>query len=258
MPRARPGLEAPAWVFKALHIVHKSTAIESPGLFMSLATHNHGCTAQPSEYKAAPHPGFPTPAAASLHRLSAVQLPTPVLAGLCGRRLILRDPASDIVLASPSAAVPHTHASALTRRGCGQRRRETATRRSCTHQARTTRRRCSHKKTCARRSSPCTTMACSTALTLPIATVTALASVPTPEPKHRAQRRVILGNLIGPNGEQLTSQDAYKIIVFVGEETLRPSWLSTPPLAGAAASCADTERAIAIAKMRILVGGGWI
>ncbi|KAG2118384.1 hypothetical protein DEU56DRAFT_747829 [Suillus clintonianus] len=46
--------------------------------------------------------------------------------------------------------------------------------------------------------------------------------------KHHAQARAILGNLIGPNGEQLTSTDPYSTTVFVGglsplvsEETLR-------------------------------------
>ncbi|KIJ57135.1 hypothetical protein M422DRAFT_238703 [Sphaerobolus stellatus SS14] len=45
---------------------------------------------------------------------------------------------------------------------------------------------------------------------------------------HQAQARAILGNLIGPNGEQLTSSDPYNTTVFVGglsplisEETLR-------------------------------------
>ncbi|KAJ7871811.1 hypothetical protein B0H14DRAFT_201810 [Mycena olivaceomarginata] len=46
--------------------------------------------------------------------------------------------------------------------------------------------------------------------------------------RHAAQARAILGNLIGPNGEQLTSTDPYNTTVFVGglsplvgEETLR-------------------------------------
>ncbi|KAF9036892.1 hypothetical protein BDZ89DRAFT_1110556 [Hymenopellis radicata] len=46
--------------------------------------------------------------------------------------------------------------------------------------------------------------------------------------KHHAQAQAILGNLIGPNGEQLTSTDPYNTTVFVGglsplisEETLR-------------------------------------
>ncbi|KAF7352151.1 hypothetical protein MVEN_01178300 [Mycena venus] len=46
--------------------------------------------------------------------------------------------------------------------------------------------------------------------------------------RHTAQARAILGNLIGPNGEQLTSTDPYNTTVFVGglsplvgEETLR-------------------------------------
>ncbi|KAJ2930415.1 hypothetical protein H1R20_g6693, partial [Candolleomyces eurysporus] len=46
--------------------------------------------------------------------------------------------------------------------------------------------------------------------------------------RHSAQARQILGNLIGPNGEQLTSTDPYNTTVFVGglsplisEETLR-------------------------------------
>ncbi|KAJ7167857.1 hypothetical protein C8R46DRAFT_1034453 [Mycena filopes] len=46
--------------------------------------------------------------------------------------------------------------------------------------------------------------------------------------RHHAQARAILGNLIGPNGEQLTSTDPYNTTVFVGglsplvgEETLR-------------------------------------
>ncbi|KAJ7455876.1 hypothetical protein FB451DRAFT_639523, partial [Mycena latifolia] len=46
--------------------------------------------------------------------------------------------------------------------------------------------------------------------------------------KHHAHARAILGNLIGPNGEQLTSTDPYNTTVFVGglsplvgEETLR-------------------------------------
>ncbi|KAF9238785.1 hypothetical protein BU15DRAFT_88232 [Melanogaster broomeanus] len=46
--------------------------------------------------------------------------------------------------------------------------------------------------------------------------------------KHHAQVRAILGNLMGPNGEQLTSTDPYNTTVFVGglsplisEETLR-------------------------------------
>ncbi|KAJ7651081.1 hypothetical protein FB45DRAFT_732532 [Roridomyces roridus] len=50
----------------------------------------------------------------------------------------------------------------------------------------------------------------------------------TEEWKHHAHARAILGNLIGPNGEQLTSTDPYNTTVFVGglsplvgEETLR-------------------------------------
>ncbi|KAJ6464526.1 hypothetical protein C8R45DRAFT_501390 [Mycena sanguinolenta] len=46
--------------------------------------------------------------------------------------------------------------------------------------------------------------------------------------RHTAQARAILGNLIGPNGEQLTSTDPYNTTVFVGglsplvgEDTLR-------------------------------------
>ena len=46
--------------------------------------------------------------------------------------------------------------------------------------------------------------------------------------KHHVQARAILGNLIGPNGEQLTSTDPYNTTVFVGglspligEDTLR-------------------------------------
>ncbi len=46
--------------------------------------------------------------------------------------------------------------------------------------------------------------------------------------KHHAQARAILSNLIGPNGEQLTSSDPYNTTVFVGglsplisEDTLR-------------------------------------
>jgi len=46
--------------------------------------------------------------------------------------------------------------------------------------------------------------------------------------KHHAQARAILSNLIGPNGEQLSSSDPYNTTVFVGglsplisEETLR-------------------------------------
>lgn len=46
--------------------------------------------------------------------------------------------------------------------------------------------------------------------------------------KHHIQARAILGNLIGPNGEQLTSTDPYNTTVFVGglspligEDTLR-------------------------------------
>ncbi|KAJ4479044.1 hypothetical protein J3R30DRAFT_3702074 [Lentinula aciculospora] len=46
--------------------------------------------------------------------------------------------------------------------------------------------------------------------------------------KHHTQARAILGNLIGPNGEQLTSTDPYNTTVFVGglspliqEDTLR-------------------------------------
>ena len=46
--------------------------------------------------------------------------------------------------------------------------------------------------------------------------------------KHQAQARAILSNLIGPNGEQLTSTDPYNTTVFVGglsplisEETLK-------------------------------------
>ncbi len=46
--------------------------------------------------------------------------------------------------------------------------------------------------------------------------------------KHHAQAQAILGNLIGPNGEQLTSTDPYNTTVFVGglsplisEDTLR-------------------------------------
>jgi hypothetical protein len=46
--------------------------------------------------------------------------------------------------------------------------------------------------------------------------------------KHQARARAILGNLIGPNGEQLTSTDPYNTTVFVGglsplisEDTLR-------------------------------------
>ncbi|KAJ7823145.1 hypothetical protein B0H14DRAFT_2258152, partial [Mycena olivaceomarginata] len=46
--------------------------------------------------------------------------------------------------------------------------------------------------------------------------------------RHMAEARAIFGNLIGPNGEQLTSTDPYNTTVFVGglsplvgEETLR-------------------------------------
>lgn len=46
--------------------------------------------------------------------------------------------------------------------------------------------------------------------------------------KHHAQARAILSNLIGPNGEQLSSSDPYNTTVFVGglsplisEDTLR-------------------------------------
>ncbi|KAF7329169.1 hypothetical protein MKEN_00177500 [Mycena kentingensis (nom. inval.)] len=39
---------------------------------------------------------------------------------------------------------------------------------------------------------------------------------PSAEWKHHAQARAILGNLIGPNGEQLTSTDPYNTTVFVG------------------------------------------
>lgn len=53
-------------------------------------------------------------------------------------------------------------------------------------------------------------------------------SIPEESWKHHAQARAILGNLIGPNGEQLTSTDPYNTTVFVGglsplisEETLR-------------------------------------
>ncbi|KAJ6579328.1 hypothetical protein B0H10DRAFT_1734581, partial [Mycena sp. CBHHK59/15] len=34
--------------------------------------------------------------------------------------------------------------------------------------------------------------------------------------RHTAQARAILGNLIGPNGERLTSTDPYNTTVFVG------------------------------------------
>nr|GAT54308.1 predicted protein [Mycena chlorophos] len=51
---------------------------------------------------------------------------------------------------------------------------------------------------------------------------------PATEWKHHAHARAILGNLIGPNGEQLTSTDPYNTTVFVGglsplvgEDTLR-------------------------------------
>jgi RNA recognition motif-containing protein len=50
--------------------------------------------------------------------------------------------------------------------------------------------------------------------------------------KHHAQARAILSNLIGPNGEQLSSSDPYNTTVFVGglsplisEETLRTFFL---------------------------------
>ncbi|KAF8638608.1 hypothetical protein AX17_002149 [Amanita inopinata Kibby_2008] len=53
-------------------------------------------------------------------------------------------------------------------------------------------------------------------------------SIPEESWKHHAQARAILGNLIGPNGEQLTSTDPYNTTVFVGglsplisEETLK-------------------------------------
>ncbi|KAK2465914.1 hypothetical protein APHAL10511_001555 [Amanita phalloides] len=53
-------------------------------------------------------------------------------------------------------------------------------------------------------------------------------AIPEESWKHHAQARAILGNLIGPNGEQLTSTDPYNTTVFVGglsplisEETLR-------------------------------------
>lgn len=68
--------------------------------------------------------------------------------------------------------------------------------------------------------------------------------------KHQAQARAILGNLMGPNGEQLTSTDPYNTTVFVGglsplisEDTLRtffnpfgeihyvsPSFISESPI----------------------------
>ncbi|KAI0686497.1 hypothetical protein BC835DRAFT_453728 [Cytidiella melzeri] len=53
-------------------------------------------------------------------------------------------------------------------------------------------------------------------------------NIPEESWKHHAQARAILSNLIGPNGEQLTSSDPYNTTVFVGglsplisEETLR-------------------------------------
>lgn len=53
-------------------------------------------------------------------------------------------------------------------------------------------------------------------------------NIPEESWKHHAQARAILSNLIGPNGEQLTSSDPYNTTVFVGglsplisEDTLR-------------------------------------
>ena len=53
-------------------------------------------------------------------------------------------------------------------------------------------------------------------------------NIPEESWKHHTQARAILSNLIGPNGEQLTSSDPYNTTVFVGglsplisEETLR-------------------------------------
>ncbi|KAH9948738.1 hypothetical protein B0H21DRAFT_211430 [Amylocystis lapponica] len=53
-------------------------------------------------------------------------------------------------------------------------------------------------------------------------------NIPEESWKHHAQARAILSNLMGPNGEQLTSSDPYNTTVFVGglsplisEETLR-------------------------------------
>lgn len=52
--------------------------------------------------------------------------------------------------------------------------------------------------------------------------------IPEESWKHHVQARAILGNLMGPNGEQLTSTDPYNTTVFVGglspligEDTLR-------------------------------------
>lgn len=53
-------------------------------------------------------------------------------------------------------------------------------------------------------------------------------NIPEESWKHHAQAAAILSNLIGPNGEQLTSSDPYNTTVFVGglsplisEDTLR-------------------------------------
>lgn len=44
--------------------------------------------------------------------------------------------------------------------------------------------------------------------------------------KHQAQARAILGNLIGPNGEQLTSSDPYNTTVCLSRMHPRPSLIN--------------------------------
>ncbi|KAJ7241513.1 hypothetical protein B0H12DRAFT_43935, partial [Mycena haematopus] len=62
----------------------------------------------------------------------------------------------------------------------------------------------------------------------PLPAPSAVSTQQADEWRHTAQARAILGNLIGPNGEQLTSTDPYNTTVFVGglsplvgEDTLR-------------------------------------
>ena len=78
--------------------------------------------------------------------------------------------------------------------------------------------------------------------------------------KHHAQARAILGNLIGPNGEQLTSTDPYNTTVFVGglsplisEDTLRTFFA---PFGDIHYVCPYTYLGTTLTNMMILAGQG--
>jgi hypothetical protein len=78
--------------------------------------------------------------------------------------------------------------------------------------------------------------------------------------KHHAQARAILSNLIGPNGEQLSSSDPYNTTVFVGglsplisEDTLRTFFV---PFGEIHYVSCDLTRGSSIAHLLPFIGQG--